>query len=290
MPSVDANGITLEYERSGAGEPLLLIMGLGAQLTAWPAEMVQLLEEAGFDVIRFDNRDIGLSSECDWEPPSPVRAFIGRLLRRPVPTGYVVDDMADDAAGLLDALGIDRAHVVGASMGGMIAQALAIAHPRRVASLTSIMSNPGDGSGGATAKVLVAFARRDDPTPENAVDQAVATFQRISGPHFRAEEYRPLAEAAVARSFRPHGVARQTAAIMASADRTEGLSRLAVPALVVHGLIDPLVKPSGGIATAQAIPGSRLLMFNDMAHDLPAPRLPEIVDAIARVASSARQR
>ena len=283
MPSVDVNGITLEYERSGAGEPLLLIMGLGAQLTAWPAEMVQLLEEAGFDVIRFDNRDIGLSSECDWEPPSPVRAFIGRLLRRPVPTGYVVDDMADDAAGLLDALGIDRAHVVGASMGGMIAQALAIAHPRRVASLTSIMSNPGDGSGGATAKVLLAFARRDDPTPENAVDQAVATFQRISGPHFRAEEYRPLAESAVARSFRPHGVARQTAAIMASADRTEGLSRLAVPALVVHGLIDPLVKPSGGIATAQAIPGSRLLMFNDMAHDLPAPRLPEIVDAIARV-------
>jgi len=285
MPSVDVNGITLEYERSGAGEPLLLIMGLGAQLTAWPAEMVQLLEDAGFDVIRFDNRDIGLSSECDWEPPSPVRAFLGRLLRRPVPTGYVVDDMADDAAGLLDALGIDRAHVVGASMGGMIAQALAIAHPRRVASLTSIMSNPGDGSGGATAKVLLAFARRDDPTPENAVDQAVATFQRISGPHFRVEEYRPLAEAAVARSFRPHGVARQTAAIMASADRTEGLSRLAVPALVVHGLIDPLVKPSGGIATAQAIPGSRLLMFNDMAHDLPAPRLPEIVDAIARVAA-----
>ncbi|HAS13432.1 MAG TPA: hydrolase [Acidimicrobiaceae bacterium] len=283
MPSVDVNGITLEYERSGAGEPLLLIMGLGAQLTAWPVEMVQLLEDAGFDVIRFDNRDIGLSSECDWEPPSPVRAFIGRLLRRPVPTGYVVDDMADDAAGLLDALGIERAHVVGASMGGMIAQALAIAHPRRVASLTSIMSNPGDGSGGATAKVLLAFARREDPTPENAVDQAVATFQRISGPHFRAEEYRPLAEAAVARSFRPHGVARQTAAIMASADRTEGLSRLAVPALVVHGLIDPLVKPSGGLATAQAIPGSRLLMFNDMAHDLPAPRLPEIVDAIARV-------
>lgn len=286
MPSVDVNGITIEYERSGAGEPLLLVMGLGAQLTAWPAEMVELLERAGFDVIRFDNRDIGLSSACDWEPPSPVRAFLGRLLRRPAPTGYVVDDMADDAAGLLDALGIERAHVVGASMGGMIAQGLAIRHPQRVASLTSIMSNPGDGSGGATARVLLAFARRDEPTPENAVDQAVATFGLISGPHFREHEYRPLAEAAVARSFRPQGVARQTAAIMASADRTEGLSRLAIPALVVHGLIDPLVKPSGGIATAQAIPGSRLLMFNDMAHDLPAPRLPEIVDAIARVAAT----
>jgi pimeloyl-ACP methyl ester carboxylesterase len=287
MPSVDVNGVTIEYERSGAGEPLLLVMGLGAQLTAWPTEMVALLEQAGFDVIRFDNRDIGLSSAFDWEPPSPVRAFIGRLLRRPVPTGYVVDDMADDASGLLDALGIDRAHVVGASMGGMIAQALAIRHPRRVASLTSIMSNPGDGSGGATAKVLLAFARRDEPTPANAVDLAVETFRRISGPHFSEAAYRPLAEAAVARSFRPEGVARQTAAVMASADRTEGLSRLAVPALVVHGLIDPLVKPSGGIATAQAIPGSRLLMFNDMAHDLPTPRLPEIVDSIAWVAELA---
>jgi pimeloyl-ACP methyl ester carboxylesterase len=287
MPSVDVNGITLEYERSGAGEPLLLIMGLGAQLTAWPVEMVRMLEDAGFDVIRFDNRDIGLSSAFEWEPPSPVRAFIGRLLRRPVATGYVLEHLADDAAGLLDALGIDRAHVVGASMGGMIAQSLAIQHPRRVASLTSIMSNPGDGSGGATAKVLLAFARRDDPSRENAVDQAVAAFRLISGPHFREDEYRPLAEAAVARSFRPHGVARQTAAIMASADRTEGLSRLDVPALVVHGLIDPLVKPSGGIATARAIPGSTLLMFNDMAHDLPAPRLAEIVDAIARVAARA---
>jgi len=287
MPSVDVNGITLEYERSGSGEPLLLVMGLGAQLTAWPAEMVQRLEDAGFDVIRFDNRDIGLSSACDWEPPSAVRAFIGRLLRRPVPTGYAVDDMADDAAGLLDALGIERAHVVGASMGGMIAQALAIRHPARVCSLTSIMSNPGDGSGGAMAKVLLAFARRDEPTRENAVELAVTTFRLISGPHFREEEYRPLAEAAVARSFRPEGVARQTAAVMASPDRTPGLSRLAIPALVVHGLIDPLVKPSGGIATAKAIPGSSLLMFGDMAHDLPAPRLPEIVDAIARVASKA---
>jgi pimeloyl-ACP methyl ester carboxylesterase len=287
MPSVDVDGITLHYERDGAGEPLLLVMGLAAQLTAWPADMVKGLVDAGFDVIRFDNRDIGLSSACDWEPPSPVRAFVGRLLRRPVPTGYVVDDMADDAAGLLEVLDIERAHVVGASMGGMIAQALAIRHPAWVASLTSIMSNPGDGSGGATANVLLAFARRDDPTPENAVDQAVATFRLISGPHFREEEYRPLAEAAVARSFRPDGVSRQTAAIMASADRTDALSRLDVPALVVHGLVDPLVKPSGGIATAKALRGSRLLMFGDMGRDLPAPRIPEIVDAIARLARSA---
>lgn len=287
MPSVDVDGTTIEYERSGAGEPLLLVMGLGAQLTAWPVELVQGLVDRGYDVIRHDNRDIGLSSLCDWEPPSPVRAFVGRLLRRPVATGYVIDDLADDAAGLLAALDIPRAHVVGASMGGMIAQALAIRHPDRVASLTSIMSNPGDGSGGAAAKVLLAFARRPEPTRENAVDQTVATFRLISGPHFDEDEYRPLAEAAVARSFRPEGVARQTAAIMASPDRTEGLGRLSVPALVVHGLLDRLVKPSGGIATAAAIPGSRLLMFNDMAHDLPAPRIQEIVEAIDRVASQA---
>ncbi len=287
MPAVDVNGITIEYERQGSGEPLLLIMGLGAQLTAWPDEMVDGLVERGFEVIRFDNRDIGLSSLCDWEPPTPLRAFLRRLLRRPVPTGYVVEDMADDAAALLDALDIASAHVVGASMGGMIAQALAIGHEHRVRSLTSIMSNPGDGSGGATARVLIAFARRPEPTRATAVQQAVQTFRLISGPHFDETEYRPLAEDAVDRSFRPEGVARQTAAVMASPSRVAGLERLATPALVVHGLADPLVKPSGGIATAEAIPDSRLLMFNDMAHDLPAPRLDEIMDAIRRVADRA---
>ncbi len=288
MPSVDVNGITIEYERSGSGEPLLLIMGLGGQLTAWPVELVDDLCRRGYEVIRFDNRDIGLSSQCEWEPPSPLRAFLGRLFRRPVATGYVVDDMADDAAGLLDALGISSAHVVGVSMGGMIAQALTIRHEHRVRTLTSIMSNPGDGSGGAALPVLAKLARRPEATRANAVEQAVETFQLISGPHFDPAAYRPLAEAAVARSFAPGGVARQTAAIMASADRTPGLRRLGTPALVIHGLVDPLVKPSGGIATAEAIPGSRLLMFSDMGHDLPAPRLGEIADAIDQHAARAR--
>ncbi len=169
-------------------------------------------------------------------------------------------------------------------MGGMIAQALAIRHPDRVATLTSIMSNPGDRSGGATAKVLLAMARRDEPSRETAVEQTVDTFRLISGPHFDEDRVRDLARAAVERSYRPEGVARQTAAIMASADRTEGLRRLRVPALVVHGLADPLVKPSGGISTAEAIRDSRLLMFNDMGHDLPPSRLPEIADAIDRLA------
>ena len=287
MPQVEVNGLTFEYERQGSGEPLLLIMGLGAQLTAWPVEMVEGLAGRGFDVIRFDNRDAGLSAAFDWEPPSPVKAFFRMLLRRPVETGYVIDDMADDAAGLLDALGIGSAHVVGASMGGMISQALAIRHPKRVRSLTSIMSNPGDGSGGMSAKVMVKFARRPEPTLDNAVDQAIETFRTISGPHFDEHEYRPLAEAAVARSFRPDGLARQTAAIMASADRVPGLRRVQAPTLVVHGLLDPLVQPSGGVRTAEVVPDSRLLMFNDMGHDLPAPRIPEILDAIASVAARA---
>lgn len=280
MASIDANGITLEYERAGSGEPLLLVMGLGAQLTAWPADFVAELVDRGFEVIRFDNRDAGLSSECDWEAPSPVKSFLKRLFRRPIETGYVIDDMADDAAGLLGALDIPAAHVVGASMGGMIAQALAVRHEHRVRSLTSIMSNPGDGSGGATAKVLLQLARRGEPRRDRAVDQTVATFRAISGPHFDEGEYRPLAEAAVARSYRPDGTARQTAAIMASPDRTAYLEMLRVPTLVIHGLVDPLVRPSGGIATATAVPGSRLLMFPDMGHDLPAPRLGEMVDAI----------
>ena len=288
MPSVEANGITIEYERTGSGEPVLLIMGLASQLTAWPDELIHALVGRGFEVIRFDNRDIGLSSALEWEPPSPVKAFFARLLRRPLETGYVLDDMADDAVGLLDALGIESAHVVGASMGGMIAQAMAIRHEHRVRTLTSIMSNPGDGSGGITGKVLLAFARRDEPSRETAVEQTVKTFELISGPHFDADEYRALAELAVARSYRPEGVSRQTAAIMASPDRVPYLKRLSTPTLVIHGLVDPLVKPSGGIATAKAIPGSRLLMFPDMGHDLPRPRLPEIADAIADLANRAR--
>lgn len=287
MAQIEVGSLTLEYERQGSGEPLLLIMGLGAQLTAWPIDFVEGLVERGFEVIRFDNRDAGLSSMDDWEPPSAVKAFLRKLFRRPIETGYVIDDLADDAAGLLDALGIESAHVVGASMGGMIAQAMAIGHPQRVRSLTSIMSNPGDGSGGIAPKILLQFARRPEPTRESAVDQAIVTFGAISGPHFDELEYRPLAEAAVARSFRPDGLARQTAAIMASRDRVPDLRGVTAPTLVVHGLVDPLVQPSGGIRTAEAIPDSRLLMFNDMGHDLPAPRLPEILDAIAAVAARA---
>ncbi|MFP5487406.1 MAG: alpha/beta fold hydrolase [Acidimicrobiia bacterium] len=288
MAAVTANGIRIEYEELGEGEPLLLVMGLSGQLTDWPIGFVDELVRRGFRVIRFDNRDIGLSTEFTGTPPTTAQLAKAVLARRPVPAEYRISDMAADAAGLLDALDIERAHVAGMSMGGMITQALAIDHPSRVRSITSIMSTTGNRRVGQPKLSLVRrFARRPTPTRATAVDQGVETFRAISGPTFDEAEARAMIEASVARSFRPAGVARQTAAIMASPDRTPGLRRLRVPALVVHGLVDPLVRPSGGIATAAAIPGSRLLMFNDMGHDIPRTRWDEMADAIARNAARA---
>ncbi len=284
MASIQANGITIEYDIAGVGDPLLLVMGLGEQMTSWPDELIAKLVEAGFQVIRFDNRDVGLSTQTDWDPPSAARTVARRIVRRPHEAKYDLDDMADDAAGLLDALGIGPAHVVGVSMGGMIAQTLAIRHPSLVRSLTSIMSNTGDGSHGVIApSLLPKMARLTKPVSrETAVERSMEVNALISGPHFDPVERRTMAERNVERSFRPDAVARQTAAIMASPDRTEALGGVCVPTLVVHGLLDQLVKPSGGIATSRAIPGSRLLMFPDMAHDLPRPRWDELVAEIRR--------
>lgn len=291
MASVQANGITIEYEERGDGEPLLLVMGLGGQLVDWPDGFVDLLVEQGFRVIQFDNRDSGLSTEFDWEPPTVARMAALMAARRRPKAGYLLRDMADDAVGLLDVLGIDSAHVLGMSMGGMIAQTVAIHHPTRTRSLTSIMSNTGDRRrGGVEARLLAKIARMPPPTPETAVDRSVAMFTLISGPEFDVEDFRPRAERAVARSFRPMGTARQMTAIMASPNRTGALRHVTAPTLVIHGLVDPLVKPSGGIATAKAVPGSRLLMFPDMGHDLPQKRWPEMIDEIARNAARARPR
>ncbi|MEY2959737.1 MAG: hypothetical protein RLZZ01_2305 [Actinomycetota bacterium] len=282
MPSVSVNGITVEFDERGDGSPLLVVMGLGGQLVDWPEGFVDELVRRGFRVIRFDNRDIGLSTEFTAPPPTTAQIARAVLLRRRIPAEYLLTDMAGDAVGLLDALDIDRAHVVGMSMGGMIAQTMAIEHPGRVRSLTSIMSTTGSRRVGRPTLALIRkFARRPVPTRETAVDIGVETLRAISGPTFDPVETRRLVEASVARSFRPAGTARQTAAIMASPDRTPGLRRLATPTLVVHGMLDPLVQPSGGRATAEAVPGSRLLMFNDMAHDLPPTRWAEMADAIA---------
>ncbi len=289
MASVQANGITIEYEQQGSGEPLLLVMGLGGQLTDWPQELVDLIAAQGFQVIRLDNRDAGLSTEFTGEPPTNWQIAKSVLFRRPMKSEYLLSDMAADAVALLDALGIDSAHVVGASMGGMIVQTIAIEHPERVRSMTSIMSTTGDRKvGQPTMRIVRKFARRKPATLETAIDDAVETFREISGPAFDEKEFREQSVQSIARSFRPVGTGRQTAAIMASGDRTEQLERLDVPTLVVHGLADPLVRPSGGIATADAIPGSRLLMFNDMGHDMPRARWAELVEAIATNAARAR--
>lgn len=290
MAQVQANGITLEYEQhgDGDGEPLLLVMGLGGQLTDWPDGFIQSLVGAGFQVIVFDNRDLGLSTEFDWEPPNPLKAVLKSLIRRPIEADYTIVDMAADAAGLLDALGIETAHVVGMSMGGMIAQQLTIDFPGKVRSLTSIMSNPGDGKSGRIAlKVMAKMARLPEPTRENAADRSVESFKLWSSAHFDPVVHRARTQKSVERSFRPVSTARQTTAIMASPDRTPGLRDVTVPTLVIHGLVDRLVKPSGGIATAAAVADSTLVMFPDMGHDLPEPRWNDIVAAIRHNADAA---
>lgn len=288
MASVQANGITIEYDEQGSGDPLLLVMGLGGQLIDWPQAFVDQLAGAGFRVIRFDNRDIGLSTAIDAAPPTRGQLFKAAALRRPIPSAYLLRDMAADAVGLLDALQVDRAHVVGMSMGGMISQQTAIDFPERVASLVSVMSTTGNRRvGQPTPKVISKSLRRPEPTPADAVEQGVALFREISGPTFDEAEFRELAIKGFERSYRPDGTARQLAAILASGDRTEALGRLDVPTLVMHGLVDPLVRPSGGVATAKAITNARLLMFNDMGHDLPRSRHGEMIDAIAANAARA---
>jgi pimeloyl-ACP methyl ester carboxylesterase len=290
MTAATVNGITIEYDVHGPddGEPLLLVMGLGGQMIAWPEDFVGLLVEQGFRVVRLDNRDVGLSTKSDAPPPKLRQVFLALLARRWAKSTYTVADMAKDAVALLDHLGIAKAHVVGASMGGMIVQTIAIEHPGRVASMTSIMSNTGDRKHGkAKWSVLAKMARLQTKDRSRAIDNGVEGFRLISGPHFDAGRTRELLEAALARSDDQAGAARQMMAIAASPDRTPGLGRVKAPTLVVHGLLDPLVQPDGGMATAQAVPGARLVMYPDMAHDLPLARWPHIVGEIVETAREA---
>jgi pimeloyl-ACP methyl ester carboxylesterase len=241
-------------------------------------------------VISFDNRDAGLSTEIEGEPPTRPELAKAIVFRRPLPAHYRIPDMAADAIGLLDALGVDSAHVVGMSMGGMIAQQIAIDYPSRVRSLTSIMSTTGNPRVGRPKMRLVRKAmRRNNPTVDNAIELSLETFRDVCGPTFDPDEFKVLAERSIARSFRPNGTLRQLGAIVASPDRTDALRRLKVPALVIHGMLDPLVQPSGGLATARAIPGAKLVMFNDMAHDLPRTRWNDMADEIAGIAARAPQ-
>jgi pimeloyl-ACP methyl ester carboxylesterase len=281
MTAAPANGITIEYDVHGDGEPLLLVMGLGGQLVAWPMEFVERLVDRGFQVIRFDNRDIGLSTRIPGPVPTRRQLVAATVSPGRARSAYRLADMAADSAALLEHLGIARAHVVGASMGGMIAQTLAINHPDRVASLTSIMSNTGDRRHGRIHPALLRrLTRHVTDNPDDAIANGVEVLRLIAGPHFDEAAARELTEQEFRRSYRPDGTARQTMAIAASPDRTAALRRVTAPTLVVHGLLDRLVMPSGGVTTARAVPGSRLLMYPDMAHDLPRTRWDEIMDEI----------
>ena len=290
MPQAAVNGITIEFEEYGSGDPLLLVMGLSGQLTDWPPELIDQLVSAGFRVIAPDNRDIGLSTEMSGEGlarSSLVKAMLGRPVKAP----YSLSDMASDAVGALDHLGIDRAHVVGMSMGGMISQEIAIGWPDRVLSLTSIMSHTGDRRHGlAKPSLSWKLTRLGDPDPANpqsVIDNSMQIWRWISGPTYDESVARERIEAGVQRSIRVQGTARQTAAIFASRDRTPLLAAVKCPTLVIHGMVDPLVMPSGGRTTAKAVPGSRLIEFPDMGHDLPLNRIPEMVEEIRRNADRA---
>lgn len=291
MPQVAANGVTLEVERHGdpANPPLLLIMGLGAQLTLWPIELVEALVARGYHVIRHDNRDIGLSTKFTEagvpELPAVVMALMaGQTPRLP----YSLADMADDAAALLAALGIDKAHIVGASMGGMIAQLVAIRHPERVLSLTSIMSTTGNPAlPPAKPEAMAALMERPASAElEEVLKIGLNIARAIGSPGFPAPEQRTREriERDFRRSFHPTGAARQMAAIIADGDRRERLKSVTARTLVIHGAEDPLVPVEGGQDTAAAVAGAELLVIPGMGHDLPLELVEQIADAIAGVA------
>jgi pimeloyl-ACP methyl ester carboxylesterase len=280
VPTAHGNGIEIEYETSGnpADPALLLVMGLGAQLIAWPEAFVQQLAGRGFFIIRYDNRDSGLSTKFEGTPDF-VALFGGDA--RAIP--YRIEDMADDAIALLDDLGVAPAHVVGASMGGMITQALVINHPARFLSACSIMSTTGDRSVGApTGEAVTALLRPPASGREEAVAASLEGSRVISSPGFPfdVELMTRRAEAAYDRAYYPEGTARQLAAILGASDRTEGLRQVTIPFLVIHGEADPLVTVSGGKATAAAVPGSELVVIPGMGHDLPEAVWDRIIDAI----------
>jgi pimeloyl-ACP methyl ester carboxylesterase len=284
-----ANGIELAYQEMGDadGEPLLLVMGLATQMLAWDEGFCGLLADRGFRVVRFDNRDIGRSTRIESAGvPSRIDLMSGRRSTAP----YLLRDMAADTIGLIDHLGIDSAHIVGASMGGMIAQALAIEHPARVRSMVSIMSTTGSRWTGLPSwKAMGVLLGRPPKGREAAVERAINTFSVIGSPGYPLDEerLRSVAGRSYDRGHSAAGVLRQLHAITASGDRTTALRNVETPTTVIHGNRDPLVRPAGGRATARAIPGARLKMIDGMGHDLPRDLWPTFVDAIAANAERA---
>lgn len=289
MPTVVANGISIAYEVSGdAGAPaLVMVMGLGMPLVFWPDAMVDGLAKAGFRILRLDNRDCGLSQRIEMGPHTPIPLAMARsMMGMAVPAPYTLADMAGDVAGLLDELGIERAHVVGASLGGMVAQVMAARRPKRVASLVSIMSSSGNPFVSmARPRALSAILHRPEHPQEIAsvTDYLVQVMGVLGSPAYPADpvKLRAQCERAAIRGYDTHGIARQMLAMLASGDRREELAKIRAPTLVIHGTEDPLIPKAAGREVARIVPGAKLLEFEGMGHDLPAALIPRIVAAIA---------
>ncbi|MGR4863672.1 alpha/beta fold hydrolase [Caulobacter sp. LARHSG274] len=296
MPTAAANGIEIAYETSGpeTGEVVLLIMGLAQQLTRWPPSLIDRLVEEGFRVVRFDNRDIGLSTRFDAAGTPDLPAVFGALARGDEPDlPYRLDDMADDAVGLLDALGIARAHLVGVSMGGMIAQTVAVRHPARALSLVSVMSTTGNPAVPPARPEVqaVLFARPAAADLDSLTDHALRAQIAVQSPAWPVDPAieRPRLRSDIERAYHPAGIARQMAAAIASGDRRRALSAIAVPTVVLHGADDPLVSVEGGRDTAASIPGAELRIIAGLGHDLPDAVHEAFVDAVRTAAARARQ-
>lgn len=288
MPNVVVSPeVSIEYESFGdpANPPALLVMGLGAQLLAWHEDFCRALADRGRHVIRYDNRDCGLSTKFD-EHPVDMGKFIATVSAGDIPTAlrmvpYRLRDMADDGLGLLTALGIERAHVVGTSMGGMIAQAMALSSPERVLTLTSMMSSTGETEYGRSSPEAQAIVSSPKPADrEGYVTAAEKELVWASKRYGDAAAQRELAAASYDRSYYPAGVGRQLGAMILSGSRADALRELRVPTLVIHGLDDTLIDPSGGKRTAELVPGAELLLIPDMGHDRPRQLWPELIDAV----------
>lgn len=295
MPNIKANNINIEYDTFGdpGADPLLLVMGLGAQMIAWDPDFCELLAGKGHYVIRYDNRDVGLSTYFDEHGEPDMQAMIAaRMSGDEVTVPYTLEDMAGDGMALLTELGINAAHICGASLGGMIVQTMAIEHPDRVLSMTSIMSTTGNPElPPATPAAMAALASERKDDPEHAMQRAVDTAKVIgsTGWAFDEASVRQRGLDAYERAYYPPGISRQMAAVMANGDRRQKLQQLDVPALIIHGDIDPLVPVSGGIDTHENIPGAELLIIEGMGHDMPRGAWQRMADGIRSLTSRAGQ-
>lgn len=289
MPRARANGIEIEWDSFGdpSRPTFVLVMGFSRQLVHWDLRFVESIVARGFRVVRFDNRDVGLSTHLDALGAPDIAGLMGGAVGA---APYALDDMADDVAGLVDALGVPEVHVAGASMGGMIAQLFALRHPKKVKSLASIMSTTGDRTVGHPRPEMLPILLAPPPSDRAGfIEDGVRRWRALSSPGFAFDEDDVRAKVAMGydRAYDPVGVARQLAAILTARDRTPELAKLRVPAVVLHGSADPLIDASGGEATARAIPGARKVMIEGMAHDLPRGAWPAIVDALVENAQRA---